>query len=247
MSNKFNNIGHCSSIEIKNDRLIKYIIEPKDDKLFNIKRQECVNKKILNLKLHREIKINNILDKIKFKYLKLPKFYSSNSGKITFDQNIFKNIYKSKHYKPNNINMYKLEYDYIKSDNLFDYFLKNGLKIKEDKIINNIPDNIMINVYSQIFTGLYEFIKNDIIPYDITNLSNFLFFKNNIYFIDYVGWHFITSKEKTNTNDIFKWCVLNIFETINNNRLHTFKILCLHKNYLFILKKSFEMLIKHLI
>ena len=237
-----NNKGIRSYCEIdkKNNYFIKYYFEIKNDKLYDLNFYEVINNKKLNLKRFREIDITKYISNIKELNNFIPKYFFNLSYKINFNSNIFKKIIKHNEYNKDNIQFYKLVSNYLSFNTLYDYFIN-------DDNYNNISNKELINIYKQIFKIIFIFIKNNIIPYDLINMTNLLYDKENkkIYIIDYANYCYIKNKlTKKDIIDIFIYYMRYTLDINFNNNKHLFKILLKEKNLKQIIFNSLKDLIE---
>ena len=205
------NKGISSYCEIDGNKFIKYYFESKNETIYNKDIISVIKGKKITSKYLYEKDIMQLIEEKHIPNINIPKLYVDESYDIEFNEEIYKKIVKSVFYKSDDIQMKKITIEYLPFKNLIDY-LNEYHNIDEIKQTEENRE-ILIKIFSNYFKTIYQFIKNDILPYDIENGTNILINSENctLYNINMPLFRVITNKYENITHkDIFIYFVYNV-------------------------------------
>lgn len=244
-----NNQGVNSYCTVDENKFIKYYFELNNEKLYNTPLWIVIDKSKMKCKRMNELDMLTYVNE-HISPSPCPKVYTEESHDIEFDENIFNSIRSHIWYEPSKIQLKRLVIEYIHGSTLQQYLIDNGLIVNTEKRTieaNNVPKQIMIEVYRTWFELLLNFFDENIIPDDLDNMSNILIPANGKFqmiAIDCSIWLLMRERHVHVLNeDLLYNFIWFIFWRHRRNSLDIIIALQLHNDWDEILKEALKDLI----
>lgn len=224
-------------------KFIKYYIEEKDSSLITTPLYIIINNHILTLSYKYELDVLRVISNIK--EVNTPKLYINECKNIPYDESIVANIRKNNNYDKDKSQLKILVMEYLPFITMKQFIRRHGVVVQDKQIVrNDIYTRIMIDVYTKFFTTIVTFIKHNVIPYDIENITNILVDRNNnLYIIDCANYLIIQDNNNTAYEDVFISYLYETYYTSISRSYNMIHILILHPDCRNILRQSLSSLI----
>lgn len=210
------------------NKLTKYYVENKSSTIEDMPLYIVVNGNVLEIRKHRELDMLKIIDSLEGEYY--PKLYVNECCDMEFDQKLFESLPRYTIYDPEKIVIKRLVMEYLPCESLKAFMSKNGVKFEDRKLISNdMTASLMVDIYRQLFEMVYYFIDNNILPFDLDNVTNILIadgFKFKC--IDCAVYATVEKRGETSSSDILIAWLMTIMYQAFCGRVNMVKILRMH-------------------